>query len=389
MICSDYEVESLASIDAIGKQSMSSLGSDGFYTYEWLKTLEMTKPFMVLPQHFAVWEGNSLEAVALCFLEYTSQYRTFEECYPITRGIRELGHRLGLNTNPPLVCYSPSSFRSRILFDKSSNQREILNSLSKTMDDFCIRNKVLISSFPYVSQFDGLLMNELPTLGYLGSPMEDTYYLDTPWSSFENYLGSLDSNKRRNVRREIRQCADSGVTIQREYELSDLSDELSHLYKNLHQKYNRGRPCPLRAEFFNGLSSYAKGKVRLITARKNGKLAGFCLMLCHNLTLDTFIAGFDYNVQTMRDYTYFNLCFHEPIKMAIEEGLKRINFRGASDEAKQRRGFRRETMYTYVKVQNPGLRPMATLYLKFINSMRNRGVRLPSLPTVCNSAASP
>jgi predicted N-acyltransferase len=386
MTCQELEIKTLNSIDEIGRQSINSLGCDGFHTYEWLKTLEKAQPFRILPQHFIVSEDMRLEAIALCFLEYSSQYRTVEELFPFSRTLRRLGSHFGLGENPPLVCYSPSSFQSKILFAECSNQREILHSLSERIDDFCAENKILMSCFPYVSQFDKLLMNNLPVFGYLGSPVADTYYLDVEWPSFLGYLESLGCNMRHNVRREIRKCKDEGIVIQREEDIKRLSEELSHLYNNLYQKYNRGRLCPLNDKFFNGLGDNGGQKVRLMTARKNGKLVGFCISLCHSHTLDVFMTGFDYDCRTRTDSTYFNLCYYKQIEMAIEEGVKKIHFRGASDEAKLRRGCRRERMYMYTKIQNPILRPMISQYMRLMNNMRNRGMRMPSSNVLANLA---
>ncbi|MCJ7761263.1 hypothetical protein MUP59_09025, partial [Candidatus Bathyarchaeota archaeon] len=144
MTCQELEIRTLKSIDEIGRQSINSLGGDGFHTYEWLKTLETAKPFRILPQHFIVSEDMRLEAIALCFLEYTSQYRTVEELFPFSRNLTKLVSHFGLSDNPPLVCYSPSSFQSKILFAKYSDQGEILHSLSKRIDDFCVENRILM-----------------------------------------------------------------------------------------------------------------------------------------------------------------------------------------------------------------------------------------------------
>jgi predicted N-acyltransferase len=367
-------VETLTSIDEIGRQPIDSLGDDGFFTYEWLKTLEIARPFEASPNHFVVYEKDHLAAIALCFLESTSQYATLEEYVPLARTARLLRSRLGLPACPPLVCCSPSSFHSRVLFGRGcDDRRETLRLLSRSMDTYCERRGALLSAFPYVSESDALLMGELPRLGYLGSPLFDTFYLDVRWPTFEGYVSSLDCGMRRSVRREMRKCVEHGISIERIQDFGHISRELSALYSSLFTKYNKGKICPLNSRFFNGLNTCARDKTNLFIARKDNDIVGFSLSLLHNDILDVYVSGFDYGRQAKTDFTYFNLVYYAQIDTAIQEGIRRIHFRGAGDEAKLRRGCKRERIYMFIKTHNGALGPLIVQYLRLVNSMRLHG----------------
>jgi predicted N-acyltransferase len=373
-------VETLTSVDEIGRQPIDSLGDDGFFTYEWLKTLEMVKPFEAFPNHFVIYEEGHLAAIALCFLEGTSQYATLEEYVPLARAARLVRSRLGLRACPPLVCYSPSSFHSRVLFGGGcDDRRETLRLLSRNMDAYCRRHGALLSAFPYVSERDALLMEELPRLGYLGSPLFDTFYLDIRWRTFEGYVSSLDSGMRRSVRREIRKCGQHGISIERIQDFAPISRELSALYSNLFTKYNKGKVCPLSSKFFNGLNTCARDKTNLFVARKDHDIVGFSLSLRQSDVLDVYVSGFDYGRQAKTDFTYFNLVYYAQIDLAIQEGIRRIHFRGASDEAKLRRGCKRERMYMFIKTQDWTLGPLIIQCLRLVNNMRLHGIDVASI----------
>jgi predicted N-acyltransferase len=335
----------------------------------------LVRPFEVSPHHFAVYEEGHLTAIALCFLESTSQYATLEEYVPLARMARLLRSRLGLPACPPLVCCSPSSFHSRVLFGGGcDDRRETLRLLSRSMDAYCRRRGALFSAFPYVSEHDALLMGELPHLGYLGSPLFDTFYLDIHWPTFEGYVSSLDCGMRRSVRREMRKCVEHGISIERIQDFGHISRELSALYSNLFTKYNKGKVCPLGSRFFNGLNTCARDKTSLFIARKDDDIVGFSLSLRNNDILDVYVSGFDYDRQAKTDFTYFNLVYYAQIDMAIQEGIRRIHFRGAGDEAKLRRGCKRERIYMFIKTHNEALEPLIAQYLRLVNSMRLHGI---------------
>jgi predicted N-acyltransferase len=58
--------------------------------------------------------------------------------------------------------------------------------------------------------------------------------MDVRWSSFDDYLKSLESHKTRNaVRREIKKCTENGVATAEEKDFGDLSMTLAELYSNL------------------------------------------------------------------------------------------------------------------------------------------------------------
>lgn len=85
-----------------------------------------------------------------------------------------------------------------------------------------------------------------------------------------------------------------------------------------------------------------------------------------------YIAGFDYNYITKNDYTYFNIAFYEPIKDAIEEGVKRIHFRPSSLQAKLKRGCNLEKLYLFVKCQNKFFKSIVNQYLNIRYTMEHK-----------------
>ena len=356
-------------IDEIGR-SIDSIADDGFFTYGYLKTLETSKPFNIVPIYLSMYHEDKIIAAAPCYIDLQNKATSSDNSPRFMGRMAKITSRFGFYPNRLLVCSSPSSYHSKILIEKNLEHKAILSQMCREIDDVCRKEQVSFSCFPYVSELEDFLTQNLPDFGYLKSPSETTLSLDVCWSSFEDYLGSLESHKiRTTVRREIKKCKESGVTITEEHDFGDLAATLAHLHSNLFSKYNKGVESPRNASFFSGLSEYAKDKTRLLIAKRNGKIVGFSLSLLQRDTLDVHLCGFDYDTQANTDFTYFNVVYYATIKMAIEEGIRRVHYSIKSERVKQKRGCKLEKTYFFMKCHNMVLRPLYNLYV------RNKRVR--------------
>jgi len=348
---SGKEVKVFQSIDEIGKSAMESIADDPFFTYGWFKTLENQQAFKVTPIYLAVYDKDKLVCVAPLFMEPIEQN---------SQGFFSRLLNLFFRQNKVLSCYSPRCYRSRLLFSDKQDEKIVLDLVCKKIDSICAQYKILRSHFPFVSEFDNLLNENIQNYGYQKIPGTTTLYLDVQWNSFEDYLQSLKHKVRNNVTREIRKCKENGITIE-ESELENLTDKLPILYANLHLKYNKDKNSIFDSEFFSALNMYAKEKIKLFIAKKNGEVAGFSLTLRQGDVLDVFMVGFDYDAQTKTDFSYFNLAYYTPIKWSIENAVKKIYYRFTMEKIKIDRGCKPEKTYYCVKYHNRILRALMSL----------------------------
>ena len=349
---SGKEVRVFRSVDEIGRDSIDSISNDGFFTYGWFKTLETQKSFDFRPLYIAVYDEGKLVAVAPCFADLEDHF--FIEgprIIPFMKKLLNLGKRVGFCEDHVLLCYSPFCPRGKVLLEKSGEGKRILRLLSKKIDEICKKQRFLFSSFLFVSEFDKLLMENLQNLGYLQSPGTNTLYLDIKWSSFEDYLKSLTYKTRKNIRREIRKCAENGVSIE-ERDFEGLSAKLPVLLSNLFWKYDENAENLFNQPFFCKLEEYARDTAKVFVAEKNGEVVGFSMSLRQGDVLDVFMCGFDYEAKTKTDFTYFNLCYYAPIRWAIEEGIKKIYYRRKAEKVKMDRGCKPERMYSFIRCHN-------------------------------------
>jgi predicted N-acyltransferase len=366
---SDIETRVFKSVDEIGKDAIDSLVDDGFFTYGWLKTLEISKPPINLdPFYVTAFHKGKLVAFTPCFRDIADQYFQYgPEVIPYMKRALNVYNRLRLGQNHVLLCYSPWCFRTKVFYDSLLNERLLFSRLSEKIDEICMKEKILFSSFLFVSEFDKSLLASLETLGYhnfvFWKPM---LYIDVSWRSFDEYLQSLGKNTRYQVRREIKSSAENGVVIEEIIDFEKLSTQLSDLSLKLFLKYNKWAQR-LEPFFYEKLSDYAKANTKVLVAKKNGVIIGFTLFVRKDKTLDFFLVGFDYELQKKTDFTYFNLAYYTPIKWAIQEGIQKIYYRWGSEESKYKRGCKPEILYSSVKCQNKLLNSQITNYTKISN----------------------
>jgi predicted N-acyltransferase len=363
---SGKEVKVFRSIDEIGKSTMDSISDDPFFTYGWFKTLETQQTYKYSPIYVAVYDESKLVCVAPFFIESIE---------PNSNGLFSRLLNLVFRQNKALSCYSPRCYRSKILFADNRDKKIFFSLLSKEIDSICKKQKILKSQFPYVSEFDKLLSENIQNYGYQKMPGITTLHLDIQWTSFEDYLKSLKPKARGTARREIKKCGENGVTIE-ESELEDLTTKLSDLYANLSLKYNNNKSANriFDSYFFSMLHMYAKEKTKLFIAKKNGEIVGFSLSLRQRDVLDVFMVGFNYSTQTKTDFSYFNLAYYAPIKWGIENDVKKIYYRLTMEKIKLDRGCKPEKTYCFVKYHNRMLRTLYENALKnpAFNYLRSR-----------------
>jgi predicted N-acyltransferase len=365
----DLEAKVFKNIDEIGKEAIDSLVDDGFFTYGWFKTLEVSKPPINLdPFYITTYHKGELVAFTPCFRDIADQYFQYgPEVIPFMKRTLNISNRLQLGQNHVLLCYSPWCFRTKVFFKKFFNEELLFSKLSEKIDYICKKEKIPFSSFLFVSEFDKRLISYLENLRYHKFLWKSTLYLDVHWRNFEEYLQSI-SQYRRHIKKEIRRCIENGIEIEEATEFKKLSMTLSDLSLNLSSKYNKWMPR-IEPRFYECLDDFAKDNTIVFLAKKKNVIVGYTLLLKKNHTLDAFMAGFNYELQQKYDFTYFNLGYYVPIKWAIQEGIQKIYYRWGSEKAKIFRGCKPEMIYSLTKCHNGLINSQIDNFVKFRNGM--------------------
>ena len=162
------------------------------------------------------------------------------------------------------------------------------------------------------------------------------HWFNRGYLTFDDFLASLRSSRRKNLKRERRRVAEQGVTMQRKIG-ADISDEewrgFYRCYMNTYQKRS-GHDGYLNREFFDQLRATMASKLMLVVARHDNEIVACSLFLFDHRRLYGRYWG------ALRDVSclHFEACFYQGIEFCIESGLQEFD-PGTQGEHKLMRGF--------------------------------------------------
>jgi uncharacterized protein len=161
--------------------------------------------------------------------------------------------------------------------------------------------------------------------------------LNISWRTFDEYLSSLKTGRRYNIRKDMADFADSGCKLSTAL-FRECFEECVPLSAALQRRYGAFDSI---SEIRNRLKEQATllgERAICFLCRFHGKLVGFSLFYQWRDELYSRLAGFDYDQLPADSRAYFTLLFYEPIIYAIHNDIRIVDYGIASTEAKVLRG---------------------------------------------------
>ena len=179
------------------------------------------------------------------------------------------------------------------------------------------------------------------------------------YASFEDFLASLSSRKRKAIRKE-RAAAVEGLDIRR-LTGADLTEEVWDAFWAFYQDTGArkwGRPY-LTRRFFSLLGERMGGKVLLVMAYRGDQAVAGAL----NLIGEDALYGRYWGTLLDAPHLHFELCYYQAIEVAIERSLARVEA-GAQGSHKLSRGYRPVPTYSAHYLADPRLHAAVADYLE-------------------------
>jgi len=184
------------------------------------------------------------------------------------------------------------------------------------------------------------------------------HFFNRNYENFDEFLGSLSSRKRKNIRKE-RRAAQDGITI-RSLTGDDLKPEHWDTFHACYMDTGMrkwGRPY-LSREFFARIHETMKDDILLIMAWQGDTPFAAAL----NFIGEEALYGRNWGCLGHKPFLHFELCYYQAIETAIERGLSRVEA-GAQGEHKLARGYEPVATHSAHYVAHPGLRNALVDYL--------------------------
>lgn len=196
-------------------------------------------------------------------------------------------------------------------------------------------------------------------VGFMPRVTQQYHWLNNGYATYADFLGELSSRKRKALRKERERAQAFGGTI-RQLRGDEIQPEHWAAFWRFYQDTGSrkwGRPYLTRA-FFDQLHQTMRDDCLLVMAEYEGRPVAGAL----NLTGRDAIYGRYWGCLEDFPFLHFELCYHQAIDFAIENGLARVEA-GAQGEHKLARGYLPTETHSLHWVADAGFRRALENYL--------------------------
>lgn len=263
-------------------------------------------------------------------------------------------HRAGIEYYPKLLCAVPFSpvTGGRLLGDREA-AGQLLDELSEALVEQGYSGLHVNFTQP---DADAVFRGREGWLERIGCQF---HWHNRGYRDFQDFLDSLTSRKRKQLRKEREQVMGQGIAFEwREgHQLSETEwDFVYACYANTY--HVRGQAPYLTRDFFSLLAERMPASIRVVLAEQNGRPVAMAFSLIGGDGL----YGRYWGCLDAFDRLHFETCFYQGIEQAIAAGLSRFDA-GAQGEHKLIRGFEPVITRSWHYLAHPGLRAAVSDFL--------------------------
>ncbi|MCC2688971.1 MAG: hypothetical protein K0S21_1774 [Rhizobiaceae bacterium] len=347
--------------DALAGTSRSGGGTayNPFVSYDFLCVLEESG--CAVPR--TGWQGHhirlenakgDLVGAVPCYLKSHSRGE-----YVFDHGWADAFERAGGRYYPKLqgsVPFTPAT-GPRLLVSSGADAVSLRQALAAGLSAVADRLGVSSAHVTFAEPAD---MTALEAAGYLKRTDQQFHFFNDGYASYDDFLATLASRKRKALKRERRVALAEGVEIDW-LTGSDLTesvwDDFFAFYMNTGSR-KWGRPY-LNRTFFSLLGERMASDVLLVMARRDGRYVAGAI----NFIGSDRLFGRNWGCIEEHPFLHFEVCYHQAIDFAIATGLAVVEA-GAQGEHKLARGYRPVTTQSAHYIAHAGLRNAISDYLR-------------------------
>ncbi|PAP93201.1 GNAT family N-acetyltransferase [Mesorhizobium wenxiniae] len=298
-------------------------------------------------------QGKLLGAVP-CYLKSHSQGE-----YVFDHGWSDAFERVGGRYYPKLQCAVPFTpvTGPRLLVNKGEDSRAVKAGLAEGLK--AVTDKLGVSSahVTFAQQKD---VGALEAAGFLHRTDQQFHFFNEGFSTYDDFLATLASRKRKAMKKERREALAHGISIDwlTGRDLTErIWDDFFAFYMDTGSR-KWGRPY-LNREFFSMIGERMAGDILLVMAKRHGRYIAGAI----NFIGSDALYGRNWGCIEDHPFLHFEVCYHQAIDFAIDRKLKVVEA-GAQGEHKLARGYRPVTMHSAHYIAHPGLRNAVADYLR-------------------------
>ncbi|MDF1600132.1 GNAT family N-acetyltransferase [Mesorhizobium sp. YIM 152430] len=297
--------------------------------------------------------GNLVGAVP-CYLKSHSQGE-----YVFDHGWADAFERAGGRYYPKIqvsIPFTPAT-GPRLLADAALDPEPVRLALGEGLKTLCDRLDISSVHVTFAPEAEAAA---LASLGYLQRTDTQFHFVNEGYATYDDFLDTLASRKRKALRKERREALGGGIEIEwlTGRDLTEaVWDEFFRFYMDTGSR-KWGRPY-LNRTFFSLIGERMADDILLVMARRDGRYIAGAI----NFIGGTRLFGRNWGCIEHHPYLHFEVCYHQAIDFAIERKLAVVEA-GAQGEHKLARGYLPVTTHSAHWIAHPGLRNAVADYLE-------------------------
>lgn len=335
-------LDSLASIRASDWDALHD-GGNPFVSHAFLHGLEQhgcVRPRLGWqPRHAALYDGGSLIAAAPAYAKDNSHGEfVFDHAWAHAYA------RYGLDYYPKWLCAAPYSPvpGPRLLARDDTARRQLLAAMEGALEH-------LDASSLHFNFIDPAQLDCFGPGWLARADVQFHWRNDQGWRDFDDFLGAMNSRKRKTLRAERAQVQRAGVRLRRVHgdQASDGDIVAMHGFYCLTQ-HDKGNQPALTLDFFRHLARAMPRALLLVLAEREGTDIAGALFLRGGDTL----YGRYWGASEIVSGLHFEACYYQGIDYCLAEGLACFE-PGAQGEHKIARGFLPVLTHSRHRIRDP------------------------------------
>lgn len=337
--------------------------SSPFVEHAWLACLEeascVGERAGWLPRPLVLYDGKKLIGAAPAYVKTNSEGE-----FVFDWSWADLANRMGLDYYPKLVIAVPFTPATghRVLWHPSHDRDEIVAVFAKATRALVKELGLSSAHVLFPEEREAKIWSEAG--GFMvrhGVQYHWHNRREQPFTDYEDFLKTLPQKKRTQIRRERKQPAMDGLTIET-LGSDDLTPEVAAtmfaLYTTTVDKYFYGRRY-LNKKLFELVRTRFANRLAWVVARDDkGKIVASAF----NVKKGDTLYGRYWGTFVDLPFLHFNVCYYHGVDQAIREGLMHFN-PGAGGEHKRVRGFVPTKTFSAHHIEHPRFRAIIDAHL--------------------------
>jgi len=308
-----------------------------------------------LGQHLLMEDADgSLRGALVCYVKSHSQGE-----YVFDHGWADAFERAGGRYYPKLQCSVPFTpvTGPRLLAAEEDDPRLVRDALVAGLKELTRRHGLSSAHVTFVPPDE---MATFERAGFLHRTDQQFHFTNAGYGSYDDFLATLASRKRKALKRERRAAVEHGISIDW-LTGSDLTESIWDQFFAFYMDTGGrkwGRPYLTRA-FYSLIGERMGDDILLVMAKRHGRYIAGAI----NFIGGDALYGRHWGCIEDHPFLHFEVCYHQAIDFAIAKGLKRVEA-GAQGEHKLARGYMPVMTHSVHFITHAGLARAVADYLE-------------------------